>query len=92
MPHLNITVQSLKDLESGKKLFENVTPENSIETEDMQVGIIEHGTVRGQDVLIFAMKNTIGEYQLFQMTENIFRGLVSAFDGAQQRFKDEKKK
>lgn len=89
MPHLKIKVQSLKDAEKGIKLFDDVTPENSIETTEMQVGIIEKGTQNGQDVLIFCMKNTIGEFQLFQMTENIFNSLSSAFKGAQERFKEE---
>lgn len=91
MPHLKIKIQSLKDAENGIPLFDGVTEKNSIETTEMQVGIIEKGTKNGQDVLIFAMKNTIGEYQLFQMTENIFESLASAFKGAQERFKEERK-
>lgn len=89
MAMVKISIQSLQDVGNGKPLFEGVNKvEDVTEVGVLSVGIIEHGTVNGQDVVMFMMEHE-GKKILSQLSANLFNSVVDAFKGAQLRFKDE---
>lgn len=54
----------------------------------LEVGIIERGTKGGQTVIALCMRTPEGENILFEITGNLFEGLIGAYRGANMRFQD----
>jgi len=86
MQKVKVVIQSLADVENGKDIFEGVTKENIIESEDITVGILEKGTVNGQTSLMIGLKQPDGTVYMGQMTANIFEAVAGALRGARERF------
>lgn len=53
---------------------------------NVQIGIIEKGTVGGQTTLAICLETQDGRNILAEITGNQFEGLIGAFRGAHQRF------
>ncbi len=71
--------------ETGR-LVPGMTPENSIEAQEVTCAILEDGTEKGQTVVMFVGSCPVNSHIFFQLTAEIFEGLVGAFIGAQARF------
>ena len=92
MTVIKLRIQSLQDAANGIPLFEGINSEADVhELHELSIGIIEKGTVGGQDVVMFMMENN-GVKSLVQITAKQFEFLTGALAGAQQRFSDEKAK
>lgn len=63
-----------------------MTPENSIEAQEVTCAILENGTEGGQTVVMFVGSCPVNSHIYFQLTAQIFEGLAGAFAGAQKRF------
>ena len=95
MTVLSVKAQSLLDAKKGKPLFsdDDLIGMELVEVSNLSVGILEGGTENGQVSLSFLTKNKKdGIVTVVQMTANQFTMLVSAYNGAIQRFLDEKAK
>lgn len=86
MPHLQIKIQSKQESENGDVVFPEFNGEG-YQTELKAVAILEKATVGGDLGVSFVTKDKDGTPIVMQLTGNLFRALVSAFHGAEQRFK-----
>lgn len=86
MPSLKIKIQSKQEAENGEVAFPEFNGEG-YETELEAVAILERATVEGDLGISFVTRDKDNTPIVIQLTGNLFRGLVSAFQGAEQRFK-----
>lgn len=86
---MKIAINSLEDNAKGISVLPGVKTEDVIDCSEraMTVGILEQGTTSGQTTLSLLIPLPDGKYALQQITARQFEGLVGAFIGAQERFK-----
>lgn len=85
MEGVKIRIQTVKEAEAGNGILEGVSMEQINEGEDLVIGILERGTVNGKLAVMFCIKEG-DKWHIAQLTEGLFDGLVSAVNGAKQRF------
>ncbi len=85
MSQITVVVQSLEEAKAGKGIVPGIKKVREIK--DLSFGILEKGTVGGQTTLMVVLKDGDQAY-IGQCTGNQFEGLVSAFKGADFRFKN----
>lgn len=82
---IKITIQSVEDAKAGKAIVPGLDMAKTEECQ-MEIGILEKGTVNGQTTLMFICTGEDGLTKCGQMTANQFEMLIATFRGAVQRF------
>lgn len=89
---LKIVIQSLKDVANNRnQIFPGKKPTDIIDI-PLKIGILEGGTLGGQNVVAFGWEDPkTGKVLFAQLTANQFEALMGAYRGALARFEDERK-
>lgn len=82
---MNCTIKIVPHAERPMK-FANGKPGE--DAKNLEIGIIQHGTLSGQTVIAFKLETVDGRNIFAEITANQFRNLVAAYNGAEMRFHD----
>lgn len=86
MEHVQIEINTLEDMNHGKKLFPDLEGKPIGNGKVTHFGILEGGTVSGKTSCMIAITLEDGSVAVGQCTANLFEGMAKALEGARIRF------
>ncbi len=88
MESLSIRIQTLEDAKVERNVMPEVSEDDVKTAKNLTVCILEDMTTEHKAGVLLSLEMPDGSYVAYNITENLFNGMVASYNGALARFAD----